>query len=644
MTRGSDKVTGSGNNPAHNPLSFSPGHSSDQAHTSLGWHRSWGLTRTCTMKFSESLASWPGIRHPTAGLPTHTEKRAFTTESWRSRRRLWRINLVLFILILTVASGGIRQFISEHGAVASENELCSRIGVDVLKDGGNAIDSAVATAFCIGVVNMFSSGIGGGGFMVVRVPPSAPDEESEVWTVDFRETAPALSNATMYADDPVKSKFGGLAIAVPGEVRGLAEAHRRWGKLPWKRLVQPSADLAQGWTVGRELGQRLYWPIFDCLFLRNPDWARIFAPNGVLLKEGDVIQNVNLSRTLGRIADRGPDAFYQGEIADAIIAKIRAEGGIMTHEDLTNYGVKVYRALEGSYRGRKVYTPHAPTSGPVLLHMLNLMEKYDLPVEGQTGVNVHRLVEAMKFGFAARTRICDPAFNDEPQRINEIPLKSFSTLISKNLTDDYTHPPSYYQPIFDVPEDHGTSHTSVVDVNGMAVVVSSTVNLVFGSQVLDPVTGILFNNEMDDFSTPGVPNAFGLWPSPYNYPEAHKRPLSSTAPTIIENPDGSFYLALGASGGSKIFPAVFQVILNLDWGLDISSAIEYPRLHHQLYPEFVKADDSYRRELLAELERRGHSIFIDDGTDFGAAIGAVVNAVLKGMVWYMRQVIRGRTA
>jgi gamma-glutamyltranspeptidase / glutathione hydrolase / leukotriene-C4 hydrolase len=138
------------------------------------------------------------------------------------------------------------------------------------------------------------------------------------------------------------------------------------------------------------------WPIFDCLFLRNPDWTRIFAPNGVLLKEGDVIQNVNLSRTLGRIADRGPDAFYQGEIADAIIAKIRAEGGIMTHEDLTNYGVKVYRALEGSYRGRKVYTPHAPTSGPVLLHMLNLMEKYDLPVEGQTGVNVHRLVEAMK--------------------------------------------------------------------------------------------------------------------------------------------------------------------------------------------------------------------------------------------------------
>jgi gamma-glutamyltranspeptidase / glutathione hydrolase / leukotriene-C4 hydrolase len=250
--------------------------------------------------------------------------------------------------------------------------------------------------------------------MVVRVPPSAPGEESEVWTVDFRETAPVFANATMYADDPIKSKFGGLAIAVPGEVRGLAEAHKRWGKLPWKRLVQPSADLAQGWTVGRELGRRLYvgvchqrnclfnlifssqWPIFDGLFLRNPDLARIFAPQGVLLKEGDIIQNLNLSRTLGLIADRGPDAFYQGEIADAIIAKIRAEGGIMTHDDLTNYEVKVYRALQGTYRGRKVYTPHAPTSGPVLLHMLNLMEKYDLPVEGQTGVNVHRLVEAMK--------------------------------------------------------------------------------------------------------------------------------------------------------------------------------------------------------------------------------------------------------
>ncbi|KAI0266757.1 gamma-glutamyltranspeptidase [Gloeopeniophorella convolvens] len=514
---------------------------------------------------------------------------------------------------------------AENGAVASENEVCSNIGVEIMKEGGNAVDAAVSTTFCIGVANMFSSGIGGGGFMTVRVPPSSPGVASEVWTMDFREMAPALANASMYVGDPVKAMFGGLSVGVPGEVRGLAEAHSRWGKLPWRRVVQPSVDLAAGWPVGVELGRRLHWPTYRSLFLHDPDWAPIFAPNGHILKEGDIIQRTNLSRTLATIAEQGADAFYHGEIADAIVKKVSAEGGVMTHEDLANYKIKVSRALEGTYRGRKVYTPHAPTSGPVLLHMLNLLETYDLPTEGFTAVNAHRIVEAIKFGFAARTRICDPAFNDDPDRIDRIPLKSFSTSISKNLTDDRTHPPAYYQPIFDVPEDHGTSHTSVVDTDGMAVAITSTVNLVFGSQVMDPITGILFNDEMDDFSTPGIPNAFGLWPSPYNYPEGHKRPLSSTVPTIIEHPDGSFYLALGGSGGSKIFPAVFQVVLNLDWGLDISAAIEFGRLHHQLYPEWIEADDVYPHELLLSLTTRGHSLHVMDVN----RVASVVNAVMK---------------
>lgn len=586
-----------------------------------------------------------------AVLLGHSE--AYTTPITEARRRgtqthVWGVLLLcLLISTATVAPYGTRRYFSyslrtgpqrasparrnpaylikaEHAAVASENELCSNVGVQILKDGGNAVDSAVGTTFCIGVVNMFSSGIGGGGFMTVRLPPSAPGSTSEVWTIDFRETAPALANSTMYVERPVEAMLGGLSVGVPGEVRGLAEAHKRWGKLPWRRLVQPSVDIAAGWAVGKELGLRIHWPIFRSLFLHNSDWSRIFAPNGVLLKEGDTIQRVNLSRTLSLIAERGSDAFYHGEIADGIVSKIRAEGGIVTHEDLANYEVKVSRALESTYRTRKVYTSHAPTSGPVLLHMLNLMEKYDTPAEGRTDVNVHRLIEATKFGFAARTHICDPAFNEDPDRIaSKIPLKSYGTSISKNMTDDHTHPASYYQPIFDVPEDHGTSHTSIVDANGMAVAITSTVNLVFGSQVMDPVTGILFNDEMDDFSIPGVPNAFGLLPSPYNYPEAQKRPLSSTAPTIIENPDGSFYLALGGSGGSKIFPAILQVILNLDWGLDISSAIEHGRLHHQLYPEWVEADDTYPYEFLLGLRQRGHTVHVMDAD----RVSSVVNAV-----------------
>ncbi|KAI0630189.1 gamma-glutamyltranspeptidase [Trametes polyzona] len=509
-----------------------------------------------------------------------------------------------------------------NGAVASENELCSQIGVDILKDGGNAVDAAVGTTLCIGVVNMFSSGIGGGGFMTVRIPPSEPGASSEVFTIDFRETAPALSNKTMYVNDPLAARWGGLAVGVPGELRGLEAAHTRWGKLPWKQLVQPAIRLAEGWTVQTELARRL--EMFAPLMLNHPDWRPIFAPEGRLLQAGDTIRRTNLSRTLTAIAEGGADAFYSGPIADAIVAKVRETGGILTHEDLADYEVQVKRALQGTYRGRKVYTPHAPTSGPVLIHMLNLMEHYeDLLKEGRSLVNVHRFIEAMKFGFAARTRIGDPAFHDEMERIHEIPTKEYADEVFANITDDHTHPPEYYKPIYDIVDDHGTSHSSFVDKNGMAVALTTTVNLVFGSAVLDPVTGVILNDEMDDFSTPGMPNAFGLYPSPYNYPEPGKRPLSSTTPTIIEHEDGSFYLAIGGSGGSRIFPAVFQVLLNMDWGMDASAAIEHGRLHDQLFPMMVDADDILSPALLDGLRNMGHNISVSDTNRVAAVIQVV---------------------
>ncbi|RPD59787.1 gamma-glutamyltranspeptidase [Lentinus tigrinus ALCF2SS1-6] len=510
-----------------------------------------------------------------------------------------------------------------HGAVASENELCSEIGVDTMKAGGNAVDAAVSTTLCIGVVNMFSSGIGGGGFMTVRIPPSVANGKSEVFTIDFRETAPALSNKTMYIDDPLASRWGGLAVGVPGELRGLEEAHRRWGTLPWKDLVKPAADLAKGWTVQTELERRI--EMFSPLMLNAPDWRAVFAPDGQLLKKGDIIRRTNLSRTLETIAQEGPGAFYEGPIADAIVEKIKATGGILSHEDLENYQVIVQPALQGSYRGRKIYTPHAPTSGPVLLHMLNLIEHYpDLIQDGSTLLNIHRSIEAMKFGFAARTRVGDPAFHDHVERIAEIPTKEYADDIFVNLTDDRTHSPEYYNPVYDVVIDHGTSHSSIVDKHGMAVALTTTVNLVFGSAVLDPITGVILNDEMDDFSTPGTPNAFGLYPSPYNYPEPGKRPLSSTTPTIIENADGTLYLAIGGSGGSRIFPTVFQVLLNLDWGMDVSAAIEHGRVHDQLFPTMVDADDILPADLLDGLRDKGHNITVSDTGRVAAVIQAVV--------------------
>lgn len=513
-----------------------------------------------------------------------------------------------------------------NGAVASENEICSNIGVGTLKGGGNAVDAVISTTLCIGVVNMFSSGIGGGGFMTVRIPPSSPNTSSEVFNIDFREVAPALANTTMYKNDPAASLFGGLAVGVPGELRGLEEAHRRWGTLPWKQLVQPSVELARGWTMQTELSRRIHEEFFASLMLGNPDWRAIFAPNGRLLQAGETIRRTNLSRTLAMIAEEGPGALYKGPIANSLVKKVHSTGGILSHQDLEHYRVKVMPALQGTYRGRTVYTTHAPTSGPVLLHMLNLMEHYDALIEeGRTLENMHRYIEAMKFGFAARTKVCDPTFANDSTSIEEIPTKAYSDLVFPNITDDRTHAPEYYHPIFDMVDDHGTSHSSVVDKNGMAVALTSTVNMVFGSQVMDPETGIILNDQMDDFSTPGKPNIFGLYPSPFNYPEPGKRPLSSTTPTIIEHEDGSFYLAIGGSGGSRIFPAVFQVILNMDWGMDASAAIEYGRIHDQLYPLMADVDSVYSDEIIARLREKGHNVTISDIN----RIASVVQVVSK---------------
>jgi gamma-glutamyltranspeptidase/glutathione hydrolase/leukotriene-C4 hydrolase len=503
---------------------------------------------------------------------------------------------------------------AEHGAVASENDICSEIGVDVLKEGGSAVDAAIASTLCVGTINMFSSGIGGGGFMTVRIPINASDitkkGTSEVFTIDFRETAPAASNATMFGSDPDSSKFGGLSVGVPGELRGLAEAHRRWGKLPWKRLVNPSVTLAKGWRLGRETARRMRREV-GAFILKDPVWARIFAPGGKFLEEGDFIARPNYARTLKLIADEGAEAFYKSPIADAIIHRVHQTGGIMTIKDLQGYEPIVQQALQGTYRGKKVYTTGAPTSGPVLLHILNLLENFNITAHTthlEQELNVHRVVEALKFGFAARTKLSDPAFMNSTREIEDIPTKKYARAIFPNITDDTTHTAEYYNPLYDVPLDSGTTHTSAVDESGMAAAISSTINLIWGSRILDQDTGIILNDEMDDFSRPGIPNGFGLYPSPYNYPAPGKRPLSSMAPTVIENEDGSFYLTLGGSGGSLIFGSILQVILNAEEGLDISAAVERPRLHDQLFPSTVIVEDRYPKHLTRGLRFRGHNI------------------------------------
>lgn len=502
--------------------------------------------------------------------------------------------------------------------VATENEICSKIGMDVLLENGTAVDAAVASTLCVGVLNMFSSGIGGGGFMIVRDPTPCysagkPKKREcvERLTIDFRETAPSAANKTMYVGQLPRAQFGGLAVGVPGELRGLEEAHRRFGKLPWKRLVQPSVELARSSRVSKELARRLAY--FGAFMLDDPVWSDIFVDpiTGELKKQGDVLQRKAYSKTLQTIADFGPEAFYSGPIAQHLVNTTRSHGGILTLEDLAGYKVVVKPAISGTWLGRKVYTTSAPTSGPILLSILNMLSLIPEFITGEpTSLNMHRFIETLKFGFGQRTELADPAYlsPDDIARIAQIPTMSEAERIVPNITDDKTHSLEYYNPKFDIINDHGTMHLSILDSNGQAIALTSTVNLIFGSRVMDQSTGVILNDEMDDTSTPGVPNAFGLAPSPFNYPEAGKRPLSSTCPTIIEK-DGQVEMVLGGSGGSRIFSSVLQTIFNFVlWGMDLSESIEAPRIHHQLLPKELSVETGYSNKTLAGLLGRGHQV------------------------------------
>ncbi|KAF9186920.1 hypothetical protein BGZ51_001231 [Haplosporangium sp. Z 767] len=495
---------------------------------------------------------------------------------------------------------------AKHGAVATEEIHCSEIGVQVLKDGGNAVDAAVASCLCIGTVNMFSAGIGGGGFMTLRLP------NGTVEVIDFRETAPAGAHPRMFKENPILAQTGGLSVAVPGEIRGLEAAHKRYGKLPWERLFAPSVKMARdGWAVGPELAKRLQ--LYRELMETKPDWSAVFAPNGTVLREGQWIKREALANTLEKIGKEGADAFYTGSIAQSMVDHIHANGGILTMKDMGSYQPLIKKPMVGYYHGRKVYTTPAPTSGPVLISILNILELYDLGrYKADANVEAHRLVEAMKFGYAQRTELGDPDFTDLEDKIKNIMDKDTAGLIRANISDTQTFPVEYYNPHWGPIDNHGTTHMSTVDQNDMAVALTSTVNLIFGSKLMDPRTGIILNDEMDDFSIPGVPNAFGLQPSPYNYPEPGKRPLSSCVPTIVER-DGKFELALGGSGGSRILTSVLQTMLNIyNHGYNVMEAVEAPRVHHQLMPNVVDIESGYSALNIKFLSTRGHNVTVSD--------------------------------
>ncbi|KAJ5757693.1 uncharacterized protein N7511_006387 [Penicillium nucicola] len=487
------------------------------------------------------------------------------------------------------------------GAVASESSICSKHGTDILKMGGNAADALVATEFCIGVIGMYHSGIGGGGFMLVKAPNGTYE------FIDFRETAPAAAFEDMYKNNEEASIYGGLASGVPGEVRGLEHLHKRYGSLPWSTVIQPAIRTArEGFPVTADLVKYMKSAVGDGedFLTKNPTWAIDFAPNGTRLGLGDTITRRRYADTLEAIAERGPDAFYTGPIAETMINALQSENGTMTLDDLSNYTVAIRNTSQIDYRGYKVTSTSAPSSGIVAMSILKILGTYKdfFSTEEDVHLSTHRMDEAMRFGYGERSNLGDPLFV-EGMAEYETEMLAQSTIdeIRSKISDIRTQNVSAYDPSglesLDTP---GTSHIAAADHTGLAISVITTINLLFGSHVMVPET---------DFSIPGSSNQFGYIPSVANYVRPGKRPLSSITPAIVTRPDGSLFLVAGSAGGSRIITATVQnIIHSIDQGLSAAESLSKPRLHDQLVPNQVSFEYAYNNETVAFMEARGHNV------------------------------------
>ncbi|UNI15896.1 hypothetical protein JDV02_002382 [Purpureocillium takamizusanense] len=493
------------------------------------------------------------------------------------------------------------------GAVASEAGICSRIGTRLLEDGGNAVDAAVGTVFCIGTVAMYHSGIGGGGFMLLRTSNGTYE------FVDFRETAPAAAYEDMYKNNVQASILGGLASGVPGELRATEYVHKKYGKLRWAEVIRPSIKLARhGFAVTQDLVKYMNNVTPNNKFLtEDPTWAIDFAPNGHLVQLGETMTRKRYADTLETIAQHGADAFYTGPIARATIAALKKANGTMTMDDLKNYTVALREPVQIKYRGYKLTSTNAPSSGVVALSALNTVSGYDgFGDSAHINLTTHRLDEAIRWAYGQRTEMGDPSFVDGMANYtkNMISAETGATIRSK-ISDVRTQNVSYYDPKgLESLETPGTSHIVAADASGFSISMTTTVNLLFGSQLMVPETGVIMNNEMNDFSIPGESNSFGYIPSPANFVRPGKRPLSSISPVIVEK-NGKLYLSVGAAGGSRITTSTIQNVHHvLDQNMTIAKALAEPRLHDQLSPDLVSFEYAYDNSTVAYMKALGHNV------------------------------------
>ncbi|MBD2502666.1 gamma-glutamyltransferase [Anabaena azotica] len=519
---------------------------------------------------------------------------------------------------------------SKKGMVVSAHPLASAAGVEMLGKGGNAVDAAVATTFAISVVEPFSAGIGGGGFLLMR-----SQKTGEIKALDFRERAPLKATRNMYLDAagkvrPNASVNGYLAVATPGTIAGMYEVHRRYGKLPWREVVKPAIALAKNGFV---LSEKPTWRSISVYetrkqaILNNPAAREIFTRNGDFYQPGERLVQRDLARTLETIA-QNPQSFYTGSIARAIAADMAKNGGLITLADLKAYQPIWRNPVCGNFRQAKICSMPPPSSGGVLLiQMLNIIGDTDLKSWGWHHPKaLHLLTEAMKIAYSDRSQyLGDPDFVKIPLQALLSPAYAKKRRSEINL--DRATPSTQVKPIApeilqrfgqaEIPqriyagyESPETSHLNVVDEERNAVSLTFTVNYGFGSGVVASGTGILLNDEMDDFAAaPGVPNVFGLVGNEANAIAPRKTPLSSMTPTIVTENE-RLRMVVGAPGGSTIITQVLQVILNvLEYNMDVGAAVSVPRIHHQWLPDELRVESWGLDALtLQDLRQRGHNI------------------------------------
>ena len=544
-------------------------------------------------------------------------------------KRFRTASAAIFVLNLALATqllAGNSPARAKNGMVVSQNAIASQVGVDVMKDGGNAIDAAVATAFALAVIHPTAGNIGGGGFLVYRPASGEP------MVYDFREMAPKKTTDTMWLDEngeysQERHSFSHLSVGVPGTVAGLHLAWKEGGSLSWKRLMEPAIRLArEGFEVTYGLAGSLE-TVMERIG-KYPATKAQFTKNGAPYQAGDVLRQPDLAGTLIRISENGPAGFYEGKTAELIEKEMVANGGLITRKDLKAYRAKKRVPICGTYRGYEIISMPPPSSGGVaLVEMLNILEGYDLASEGfGSARNIHRMAEAMRRAYSDRARhLGDPEFNPS-MPIERLTSKDYAAELRRMIELDAASKSSSES--FDWPsESPETTHFSVVDSERNAVSLTYTLEYGYGSGVVVPGAGFLLNNEMGDFNAvPGLTDESGLIGTQPNLAAPGKRMLSSMTPTILAK-DGRLFMVTGSPGGRTIINTVLQTILNVvDHGMNAQGAVDAGRLHHQWLPDRIIYEPlGFSPDTLHILRWLGHDVREDEDGSQGVAQVIVLN-------------------